>query len=138
MLAAPETALQSPTGGKDKSNAEALRTALRSADPTTLSAQTATKLPNRMAERRHYYFYADEGGFRSTNEANEPTNMIYYLGIIDLFTQYNMVKRSEHVWKSFFYDRHLISPVAPKEYGERFIRFMLARPDREKMARPPS
>ncbi|WFD41879.1 1-phosphatidylinositol-4-phosphate 5-kinase [Malassezia psittaci] len=122
----------SPTGGKEKNHASALRSALRSADPTTLSAQAATKLPNRMAEKRHYYFYADEGGFRSTDDQNRPTNIIYYLGVIDLFTQYDVMKRSEHVWKSLFYSPKLISPVAPRQYGERFIRFMLARPDQEK------
>ncbi|WFC97790.1 1-phosphatidylinositol-4-phosphate 5-kinase [Malassezia yamatoensis] len=122
----------SPIGGKDKCNASALRSALRSADPTSLSAQAVTKLPNRMAEKRHYYFYADEGGFRSTDDHNRPTNIIYYLGVIDLFTQYDVMKRCEHVWKSLFYSPNLISPVAPKQYGERFIRFLLARPDQEK------
>lgn len=131
VYSATDAAVQSPTSAKEKPNANALRSALCHADPTALSEQTTTKLPNRMNERRHYYFYADEGGFRSTNEANEPTNVIYYLGVIDLFTQYNLVKRSEHVWKSVFYNAWLISPVAPKAYGERFIRFLLSRPDKE-------
>lgn len=131
VYSATDTTVQSPTSAKEKPNADALRSALCHADPTTLSEQTTTKLPNRMSERRYYYFYADEGGFRSTNEANEPTNIIYYLGVIDLFTQYNLVKRSEHIWKSVFYNARLISPVAPKAYGERFIRFLLARPDKE-------
>ncbi|WFD30300.1 1-phosphatidylinositol-4-phosphate 5-kinase [Malassezia sp. CBS 17886] len=124
VLSSP-TSKHAPTGDKDP---HALRTALRKADPKQLSAQTATKLPNHMAERRHFAFYQDEGGIRSTNEENEPTNFIYYLGIIDLFTRYNAVKKGEHFWKSIWHDHRAISSVNPRQYGERFMRFLLRRP----------
>ncbi|PKI85135.1 1-phosphatidylinositol-4-phosphate 5-kinase [Malassezia vespertilionis] len=121
----PDTMLPSPHGGSK--DPHALRSALRQADPTVLSAQTATKLPSNMAPRSNYVFYQDEGGFRSTNQHNEDTNYLYYFGIIDLFTQYNVVKRCEHVWKSILYNPRLISPVNPVQYGNRFVRFLLAK-----------
>ncbi|KDN50359.1 SAICAR synthase-like protein [Tilletiaria anomala UBC 951] len=109
----------------------ALRAAVRRSDPKSLVADT--QLPTKdSSERRHFVFYQDEGGFRSTNEANEPTGWIYYLGVIDLFTPYTSVKRGETWWKSFTQDRHLISSVPPKEYADRFFKFMMMCTDRAK------
>ncbi|CCU97814.1 unnamed protein product [Malassezia sympodialis ATCC 42132] len=76
-------------------------------------------------------FYRDEGGFRATDEHDRPLNTLYYMGIIDIFTLYNAVKRSEHVWKGLRHNRHAISPVPPREYGERFVQFLLRRPTRD-------
>jgi len=55
--------------------------------------------------RRHVLFYADSGGFQSTDEENYPLQEIYYLGIIDIFTEYNVVKKIEHYWKSVGNDK---------------------------------
>lgn len=107
--------------------ADMLRAKVAHADPTVLSAQTATKLPRRPAERLSNVFYRDEGGLRATDAHDRPGNVIYYLGIIDLFTQYTPLKRAEHLWKGIYNNVHQISPVAPREYGERFIRFLLRR-----------
>ncbi|PWN51732.1 SAICAR synthase-like protein [Violaceomyces palustris] len=105
-------------------DAFALRAAVRRSDPKALSSQT-TKLPDKdVSERRYFYFYQDEGGFRSTDEENRPGHMIYYLGIIDLFTPYTNVKRGEHFWRGLTNDSHCISAVPPKEYGERFVNFL--------------
>lgn len=76
-------------------------------------------------------FYRDEGGFRATDEHDRPLSTLYYMGIIDIFTLYNAVKRSEHVWKGLWHDRHAISPVPPVEYGKRFVQFLLRRPTRD-------
>lgn len=73
-------------------------------------------------------FYRDEGGFRATDEQDRPLDTLYYMGIIDIFTLYNATKRAEHLWKGLWHDRHAISPVPPREYGERFIQFLLRRP----------
>ncbi|CAG8790448.1 12647_t:CDS:2, partial [Racocetra fulgida] len=61
-------------------------------------------------------FYADDGGFAGTDEHNRPTNYIYYLGVIDILTPYNAVKKFEHAFKSVNHD---------KWYGKRFLDFMV-------------
>ncbi|KAF9581195.1 Phosphatidylinositol-4-phosphate 5-kinase [Lunasporangiospora selenospora] len=42
-----------------------------------------------------------------------------------ILTPYNYVKKIEHLWKSLSQDKHAISAVNPKEYAERFLRFMI-------------
>ena len=119
------TQVKRPTGTGSEQDASALRQAVRRSDPKALNAQQVTKLPDRdVSERRHFLFYQDEGGFRSTNEHNQPGHMIYYLGVIDLFTPYTSVKRGETIWKGLTQNRHMISSVPPKEYGQRFFDFL--------------
>jgi 1-phosphatidylinositol-4-phosphate 5-kinase len=63
------------------------------------------QLPNSdSADRRHFLFYQDEGGLRATDEANQPMDLIYYLGVIDILTPYNLAKRAEHFWKGMTED----------------------------------
>ena len=105
----------------------ALRQAVHSSDPKALSASGDHRLPDRdVSERRHFIFYQDEGGVRSTDENNTPTGWIYYLNVIDLFTPYNSVKRAEHYWKGIANDSKMISSVPPKEYGTRFYNFLMS------------
>ncbi|KAJ3030362.1 UNVERIFIED_CONTAM: Phosphatidylinositol-4-phosphate 5-kinase [Siphonaria sp. JEL0065] len=75
-------------------------------------------------ERSFCVFYKEMGGFLSTNEANETMRDLYYIGIIDIFTEYSGTKKAEHFFKAMVNDRHKISAVHPKEYGERFLKFM--------------
>ncbi|KAJ3068362.1 Phosphatidylinositol-4-phosphate 5-kinase [Podochytrium sp. JEL0797] len=75
-------------------------------------------------ERIFCVFYKEMGGFLATNAANETLRDLYYIGIIDIFTEYNGVKKTEHFFKSLVGNRHQISAVHPKEYGERFLKFM--------------
>lgn len=125
MLRAQPTTRRNSMGAEK--NAPALRAAVMCSDPQTLSAQRATKLPNKPSERSHIIFYADEGGFRSTLPDNSPGSYIYYFGVIDLFTPYNPIKMTEHMAKGLRYGFHGISSVPPKEYAERFVRFMTAQ-----------
>ncbi|CBQ68421.1 related to phosphatidylinositol-4-phosphate 5-kinase [Sporisorium reilianum SRZ2] len=112
-------------GSGSEQDASALRQAVRRSDPKALNAQQVTKLPDRdVSERRHFLFYQDEGGFRSTDQHNQPGHMIYYLGVIDLFTPYTSIKRGETIWKGLTQNRHMISSVPPKEYGQRFFDFL--------------
>lgn len=37
-------------------------------------------------------FYADDGGFRTTHENDDPDDMIYYLGIIDCLTHVSTLR----------------------------------------------
>jgi len=51
------------------------------------------------SDRQLLWFYQDEGGFRGTDENNEPMDAIYYLGVIDILTPYGLFKKVEHVVK---------------------------------------
>lgn len=65
-----------------------------------------------------------EGGLRATDDSNEGLDVVYYLGIIDILTPYNWVKRGEHFWKSLSQDKDRISAIPPQPYGDRFLNFM--------------
>ncbi|TPX32469.1 hypothetical protein SmJEL517_g04485 [Synchytrium microbalum] len=112
------------TQQKRSSKANAIRRALADAEPTQLGP-SETRLPDEAPpERRYCVFYQDQGGFQATDESNQPIEEIYYLGIIDIFTKYDAVKRIEHTFKSITHDSHQISAVNPIAYGARFLNFM--------------
>lgn len=56
--------------------------------------------------RRHHVtvFTQDQGGIQSTDEEDQGTDYIYFLGIIDILQPFNMRKRAEHGFKSFRFD----------------------------------
>ncbi|QWU90269.1 hypothetical protein CA3LBN_004630 [Candidozyma haemuli] len=66
--------------------------------------------------RSKYIFYGHDGGIRGTNEENEPTRVIYYLGIIDCLTHYSIRKKLETLFRSVGQNRSTISAVPAKEY----------------------
>jgi 1-phosphatidylinositol-4-phosphate 5-kinase len=69
---------------------------------------SSSRLPDRTPMERSYsIFYADDGGFLATDERNRAMNELYYLGIIDILTPYNYVKKVEHAWKSLKSDKVL-------------------------------
>ncbi|KAF9358844.1 Phosphatidylinositol-4-phosphate 5-kinase [Mortierella sp. AD094] len=108
---------------KRESKVNALRMAVKESDPVAIGPSA---LPSdSFSERRHCIFYADDGGLLSTNEQNVQGEDLYYLGIIDILTPYNYVKKIEHYWKSMSQDKHAISSVNPKEYAQRFLSFMI-------------
>jgi len=112
--------------GSTSPEAIAMRRAMRESDPKKLGVETI-KLPEEdTGDRQSLIFYQDEGGLRATDEANDPMDTIYYLGVIDILTPYSLVKKLEHFWKGMSADRHKISPVEPVEYGTRFFSFMKA------------
>lgn len=55
--------------------------------------QTVSRMPEYlMAEdKRNFYFYSDDGGFRATHEDNGAGEEIYYLGIIDCLTRVSLL-----------------------------------------------
>ncbi|KZT24886.1 SAICAR synthase-like protein [Neolentinus lepideus HHB14362 ss-1] len=117
-----------PTQLKSSSpEAIAIRKAMRESDPKRLDAAGGESLPEcDTGDRQHFLFYQDEGGLRATDQANEEADTLYYLGIIDILTPYNTLKKLEHCWKGMQADRHKISPVPPSEYADRFFAFMKA------------
>ncbi|WVQ94277.1 hypothetical protein IAU59_001356 [Kwoniella sp. CBS 9459] len=112
-----------PSAAKGPSEASNVRKAVRRSDPKMLDV--TSQLPNSdSADRRHFLFYQDEGGLRATDEANMNMDVIYYLGVIDICTPYNTLKKIEHFWKSMTEDRHTISCIDPITYGQRFLNFL--------------
>ncbi|KAI8603466.1 hypothetical protein EDD21DRAFT_302249 [Dissophora ornata] len=108
---------------KRESKVNALRAAVKESDPVALGPSA---LPSdSFSERRNCIFYADDGGLLSTNEQNVRGEDLYYLGVIDILTPYNYVKKVEHYWKSLSQDKHAISSVNPNEYAQRFLSFMI-------------
>ena len=55
---------------------------------------------------------------------NEKENEIYYMGIIDILTNYDCVKVGEFVYKSVRYCTKTMSCVSPTAYQERFIKYL--------------
>lgn len=115
-----------PTTRKEQ-DAFALRAAVRRSDAKALNSTSTAKLPEReTSDRRHFIFYQEEGGYRSSDENNIPTDYIYYFGIIDTLTLYSSVKRGEHYWKSITNNSKMISSIHPVPYGKRFCDFLFS------------
>jgi hypothetical protein len=86
---------------------------------------TATKFSEIVpAERNFTVFYQDFGGFQSSNERNEPLETLYFIGIIDIFTEYKSRKRAETILRTMHNSYRNVSCVRPFFYGKRFIKFM--------------
>lgn len=76
---------------------------------------------------QHNIFYQFEGGIRSQNTDGTPGDSIYFLGIIDLLTNYGPRKRLENLWKGFGRSDEIksqISAVPPQRYANRFRDFV--------------
>ncbi|KAI9287015.1 hypothetical protein BC943DRAFT_320493 [Umbelopsis sp. AD052] len=105
-----------------QSKAQVVRKAIRDTNPNRIDI---SELQNEKDDRSSSAFYSDDGGFRSTDESDMPTNQLYFMGIIDILTPYDLKKKSEHYWKSMTLDKHGISAVKPSEYGHRFASYMV-------------
>lgn len=57
------------------------------------------------SDRTAFIFYTDEGGYRATNEVDGDMQVVYYLGVIDILTPYNLWKKAEHIWKGLRDDK---------------------------------
>jgi 1-phosphatidylinositol-4-phosphate 5-kinase len=97
-----------PSSHKRESKASKLRKAVGETEPSKLGPSTTKLVLNPHNERRKCRFYMDDGGFAGTDEHDNPTNCIYYLGVIDILTPYNTVKKAEHAWKSLKDDKVFI------------------------------
>ncbi|KAJ1548997.1 Phosphatidylinositol-4-phosphate 5-kinase [Cladochytrium tenue] len=75
-------------------------------------------------ERAGTMFYSELGGLRATDADDAELGEVYYIGIIDIFTRYDGVKRFEHFVKSVVQDGRKISAVNPTLYKERFLEFL--------------
>lgn len=82
-----------------------MRKIVKRSDPKAMSSAIQELPTIDSTDRRHFLFYQDEGGLRATDEANHAMDIIYYLGVIDILTPYNTVKRLEHLWRGTTIDR---------------------------------
>jgi 1-phosphatidylinositol-4-phosphate 5-kinase len=55
---------------------------------------------------------------------SEDRSVLYFFGIIDVFTLYSTKKKLEHAFRGSFYGPDAISCVPPRNYAERFLEFM--------------
>lgn len=69
-------------------------------------------------------FYSNSGGVVATDSNDQDDDYIYYFGIIDCLTNYSIIKKLETFWRTLGHDRKVISAVPPKEYGDRFLKFI--------------
>ena len=49
---------------------------------------------------------------------------IYFIGVIDILTEFNFKKKSEKIVKSLYYDSSKISAMEPTPYRRRFIKYV--------------
>ena len=84
---------------------------------------TNTKITENSPPERKTVFYSDFGGFQSTNENDEPLMTVYFIGVIDIFTEYGLKKRTETFFKKIL-QGGMISAVKPKTYAKRFMDFV--------------
>ncbi|KAK9763820.1 Phosphatidylinositol-4-phosphate 5-kinase [Basidiobolus ranarum] len=123
----PNTArLEKQLPSKRKSNqAAAVRKLIVEADPVALGPSSSELPESSFEDRRNCIFYQSDGGFIGQDEDYSLTNTIFYVGIIDILTPYNFVKKIEHYWKSLSYDQKEISAVRSSQYADRFLKFMI-------------
>jgi 1-phosphatidylinositol-4-phosphate 5-kinase len=117
----PGALIRTPSKLEHARRVRELRESVKKERPIPIEAATDI-MPDEA--HRTGLFYGDDGGFRATNSDDSPAETVYYLGIIDCLTRYNIVKKVEHFWKGMGGHEPEISPIPPLRYGERFVRFV--------------
>ncbi|ORX54791.1 SAICAR synthase-like protein [Piromyces finnis] len=102
----------------------ALARAIAETEPVSLETSNSTLPDFNPKHKKHFIFNHDDGGFRATDENNKELQEIYFLGIIDIFTSYNMKKKLEYLCKSIINNKKNISSVNPSFYSKRFLDFI--------------
>ncbi|KAI8885210.1 SAICAR synthase-like protein [Backusella circina FSU 941] len=105
-----------------ESKAMVYRKVIMEANPDKLNMSELPDIP--FDERRNCVFYSDNGGFQATDESNKAIPSLYFMGIIDILTPYDIKKKSEHFIKAMTQNKNEISAVKPSIYGNRFMKFM--------------
>lgn len=82
--------------------------------PSTPENEKKSLGPSRVSEFRH-----ESGGLLS-----QTGDELYFLTIIDIFTQWNVRKRMENSIKSLVFKSDAISAVPPSVYRQRFLDFI--------------
>jgi 1-phosphatidylinositol-4-phosphate 5-kinase len=82
------------------------------------STSSEKSIVNRINKLKSIYDFED-GGILSSNK-----NRIYYLGIIDILTEFNNIKHLEYYYKRVRYCSNKMSCIPPIQYKERFINYL--------------
>ena len=77
---------------------------------------SAPSLCPKPAHSRFQLFY---GGVPNVSKTE-----VFFAGVIDILTAYNVKKMGEHIGKSVLYDGNQVSCVPPKQYHERFVQYL--------------
>eukprot|EP00160_Parvularia_atlantis_P017373 Unigene5948_Nuclearia_a/m.18214 Unigene5948_Nuclearia_a/g.18214 ORF Unigene5948_Nuclearia_a/g.18214 Unigene5948_Nuclearia_a/m.18214 type:complete len:277 (-) Unigene5948_Nuclearia_a:232-1062(-) len=102
-----------------------IKKAIKRAHPEALGPDN-NPLPQKLPQEQTIsVFSQDDGGFQSTDEDNRPLSEIYFMGIIDILTPYDIKKRIEHQFKAFNHNEYEISAIEPSKYAERFTAFLV-------------
>ena len=77
------------------------------------------------ADQRSVSLFAPPQGYKGLSVSEIPV-ATYYFGMVDILQQYNFSKKVEHLFKTRLLckDRHGISSVNEREYGDRFLKAM--------------
>jgi len=93
-------------------------------DPDAKVEESEVKTARNMASNYRYSeFQRDYGGILGVDD--QGNQLIYYFGIIDILTAYNLKKMTERQVKSFIYDSNAISALPPKLYMPRFLKYIM-------------
>ena len=80
---------------------------------------TGKSLRQRISESHLEFYELDDGGMVSKD-----FTQTFYVGIIDILTEYNETKKAEKFFKLFAYSARGVSVQRPPTYQERFMDFM--------------
>ena len=70
-------------------DARNIRMSIKRSDPKNLDKDPTQALNNAdIAERRHFWFYQDEGGYRATDDQNDDLDIIYYVSYLNFISKY--------------------------------------------------
>ncbi|ORY40954.1 SAICAR synthase-like protein [Rhizoclosmatium globosum] len=75
-------------------------------------------------ERQYFAFYSELGGIKAADADGEEEGEVYFMGIIDIFTEWSPYKKVEHFFKSLLGNGRNISAVNSVSYGRRFMAFI--------------
>lgn len=76
-----------------------------------------------------------DGGLLSIDTTADGCQMIYFIGIIDCLTNYSIVKRLETFWRGINHKLDVVSAIPPKNYANRFYKFIENSMNNDKDAR---
>ena len=79
----------------------------------------SSKEENETKKLRNQLYDVDDGGIFSADG-----KYVYYIGIIDILTEYGFVKKTEHLCKMIRYCSEQMSCIPPDKYKERYINYM--------------
>jgi len=118
LTSALETTTPSPASPK-------MSRSFENGQPPTLSPKSSKSniipsVPRHQNSEQFNSFYKID----SKDQTGLLTGETYHVGVIDIFTQYSAKKQGEHVFKSLQGNGRAISAVNPRQYQQRFVKFI--------------